>query len=109
MRLIKALLGGILSFFGILLGGLLENITGAFRSEDSQPIPAPLDVAASTAASSFSLPVSQPVASSSVAQPSQPISPFIPNSITAPPPNRRPGKTMTAFKLMARDLSLRQG
>ncbi len=128
MRFFKALFGGIAAFFGILLGGLVDNVTGAFRPEQADPAPV---VAAADAASSSTQAVGspqQPMAASPVpevapvkvattatpsnttqlrSQPTVAVEitrPFVPNEIGSPRPRRRPGQIMAAYMAMAREI-----
>ncbi|MGF1577428.1 MAG: hypothetical protein ACFCU9_16080 [Cyanophyceae cyanobacterium] len=127
MRLFKALFGGIAAFLGILFGGLVDNLTGAFK-EDAEPAPMMATAqAAPTSTQSMGSP-EKPVSASTVpevgpvvvatsAAPSnssqlrsQPTvafvvtTPFVPNEVASPRPRRRPGKTMGSFMEMAREI-----
>lgn len=128
MRFFKALFGGIAAFFGILLGGLVDNITGAFSPEQADPaqvavaadatststqavgspqppvavspVPevAPVKVATATAPSNTTQLRSQPTVVVEITRP------FVPNEIGSPRPRRRPGQMMGAYRAMAREI-----
>ncbi|NJK63705.1 MAG: hypothetical protein HC921_14375 [Synechococcaceae cyanobacterium SM2_3_1] len=103
------------NFIGILLGGLWDFVAGAFRSSDpAEPapvkVPSPPASVESSPPSSASAPASramsqQPLRSQSTAS-VQVETPFEVNAVPRPRPTRRPGKTMSMFKAMARDLQI---
>ncbi len=128
MRFFKALFGGIAAFFGILFGGLVDNITGAFKPEQADPAPmvaaadpaspstqavgspqqpvavspvpevAPVKVAATATPSNTTQLRSRPTVAVEITRP------FVPNEIGSPRPRRRPGQIMGAYMAMAREI-----
>lgn len=127
MRILKALVGGIVAFFGIIFGGLLDNVTSAFRDPQAEPARVMATAAATTqsvgspeAPTAVSgvpevdpvvVATSTTIASDPTTLRSQPTvevkfeRPFVPNEVPAPRPRRRPGATMSGFMDMAREVS----
>jgi hypothetical protein len=104
-------------FVGILLGGLWDYVTGVFKSSDpTEPVPVKVPSPPASVQSSAPAPAPPPTAAPvSVSQQplrSQPSAsvqvetPFEVNAVPRPRPTRRPGKTMSMFKVMARDLQI---
>ncbi len=103
------------NFIGILLGGLWDFMTGFFKKPDPKE-PVAVTVPSPPAPVQSSAPAPQPVftpASGSQqplrSQPSASVqveTPFEVNAVPRPRPTRRPGKTMSRFKAMARDLRI---
>lgn len=122
LKALKALLGGIFSIFGILFGGLWDTVVGAFVSSEetqestpaiaseplaqSQPMAAPPVAPPPTPAPAPTPITSAPASTKGAAQASESYTPTSPDQMAAPRPRRRPGKTMTMFKEMARDLPM---
>lgn len=124
MGILKRVFGLIFGIFGILFGGLWDNIVGAFKApEDPQestavmasapppespptvpaPVPAPVP---------DPIPVLVPPPAPQAVAPEEPkdkapVPVYDPDQMAAPMARRRPGKTMTMFKDMARDLGRR--
>ncbi len=85
MGILKKLFGGLFSFFGILFGGLVDFVTGPFRSAPAQS--------------------ASPAATAAPAKPKVVVEkPFVPNEIPAPRPNRRPGPALELFRAMAQEI-----
>ncbi|MEN9221211.1 MAG: hypothetical protein Q6M04_02115 [Thermostichus sp. BF3_bins_97] len=107
MSILKKLFGGLFSFFGILFGGLLDFVTGPFRSE-----PDPVQVASTPIQSATPEVVEaaspSPVMVATAAPASKPKvvveKPFVPNEVSAPRPNRRPGPALDLFRGMAQEI-----
>ncbi|ABD01775.1 MULTISPECIES: hypothetical protein [unclassified Synechococcus] len=88
MGILKKLFGGLFSFFGILFGGLVDFVTGPFRSAPASPSSAP--------AATATAPANKPKV---VVE-----KPFVPNEISAPRPNRRPGPALDVFRAMVQEI-----
>jgi hypothetical protein len=119
MRLIKALVGGIVSFFGILFSGLLDSVKSALgsKSTDDLPTSAPAP-SVKPPADSAALPVAPPapaavpasvstVAASvpqkkSAAAVASPL--FASNQEMMQQPSRRPGPSLSPFMNMAKTM-----
>ncbi|MFS8914236.1 hypothetical protein [Synechococcus sp. B60.2] len=93
MGILKKLFGGLFSFFGILFGGLVDFVTGPFRSVPGQSAPS------QSATSSNSAATAAPAKPKVVVE-----RPFVPNEIPAPRPNRRPGPALDLFRAMAQEI-----
>lgn len=87
MGILKKLFGGLFSFFGILFGGLVDFVTGPFRPAPASPSSAPVATA---------VPANKPEV---VVE-----KPFVPNEISAPRPNRRPGPALDVFRAMVQEI-----
>lgn len=87
MGILKKLFGGLFSFFGILFGGLVDFVTGPFRPAPASPSSAP--VATAVPANKPKVVVGKP---------------FLPNEISAPRPNRRPGPALDVFRAMVQEI-----
>ncbi|MFQ3614268.1 MAG: hypothetical protein SNJ68_11215 [Cyanobacteriota bacterium] len=107
MSILKKLFGGLFSFFGILFGGLLDFVTGPFRSapDPAQVVSTPIqsatpEVVEAASASPVAVTVSAPVSKPKVVVEK----PFVPNEVGAPRPNRRPGPALDIFRSMAQEI-----
>ncbi|MCF2969983.1 hypothetical protein L1047_02080 [Synechococcus sp. Nb3U1] len=107
MSILKKLFGGLFSFFGILFGGLWDFVTGPFRSApdpaqvSSTPIQsATAEVMDAAAPSPVTVATTAPVSKPKVVVEK----PFVPNEISAPRPNRRPGPALDIFRSMAQEI-----
>ncbi len=125
MRLFKSLFGGLFSFFGILFGGLIDLVTGGNSKSDQSRATSTQEASEVTSAASVepAPPTAAPETQVTTSAPESkvPIStmplrskpavavttPFDVQAIDPPRPTRRPGKAMTMFKAMARDLPRR--
>lgn len=109
MSILKKLFGGLFSFFGILFGGLLDFVTGPFRSgpDPAQVASTPIqsatpEVVEAAAASPVAVTVNAPP----VSRPKVVVEkPFVPNEVSIPRPNRRPGPALDIFRSMVREIS----
>ncbi len=105
MGILKKLFGGLFSFFGILFGGLVDFVTGPFRSEPDPTPSTPIqsatpEVVEAASASPVAMTVSAPARKPKVVIEK----PFVPNEISAPRPNRRPGPALDLFRSMAQEI-----
>ncbi|MGQ9837561.1 MAG: hypothetical protein ACUVRV_06265 [Cyanobacteriota bacterium] len=107
MGILKKLFGGLFSFFRILFSGLVDFVTGPFRSapDPAQVASTPIQSATSevveaASASPVAVTVNAPVSKPKVVVEK----PFVPNEVGAPRPNRRPGPALDIFRSMAREI-----
>ncbi|GAB4217347.1 MAG: hypothetical protein OHK0012_21580 [Synechococcales cyanobacterium] len=92
VRVFKAIFGGIFGFFGILFGGVVSSVAGAFQPAASTP-----PAMASTITADGRRPVVDLEGLS-----------FSPNEIGSPRPNRRPGPALDGFKAIAKEVTPRR-